>query len=258
MSAVSGSGLAAAPLGPRYAQVARRLTEAIERGEYLPESALPAERELAAALGVSRVTVRQAIAKLAERGLVVRRHGSGTFVSPAPQSGRIQHPLLRLTGFTEDMRLRGLSAGGRVLSFELAPPSPQEALTLGLSPGQQVYRLRRLRTAGGEALAVEESTLSAARIGPLSEADVEDASLYALLHSRGAEPVRALRQLRAINAGPELAELLAVPPGAALLATERVAWDAAGAAVEVARAYYRGDRYDFVMELREAGAGAGR
>ena len=165
MSGSSGSRFATAPLGPRYAQVARRLTEAIERGEYLPESALPAERELAASLGVSRVTVRQAIAQLAERGLVVRRHGSGTFVSPSAQADRIQHPLSRLTGFTEDMRLRGLSAGGRVLSFELARPSAQEAVTLGLSAGQQVYRLRRLRTAGGEALAVEESTLSAARSG---------------------------------------------------------------------------------------------
>ena len=69
--------------------------------------------------------------------------------------------------------------------------------------------------------------------------------------------MRALRQLRAVNADAELAELLDVPPGSALLATERVAWDAAGAAVELARAYYRGDRYDFVMELRD-GAGAGR
>ncbi|WP_420593727.1 GntR family transcriptional regulator [Deinococcus sp.] len=237
---------------PRYVQVAQALSEAIERGEYAPETALPAERELAAQLGVSRVTVRQAIARLAQSGLVSTRHGSGTFVA-GTAAERIQHPLSRLTGFTEDMRLRGLSAGGRVLNFECVYPSAQEAMTLGLSPGQQVYRLRRLRTAGGEALAVEESTLSAERIGPLSESDVQDVSLYALLKARGAEPVRALRQLRAVNADAELAELLDVPVGAALLATERVAWDAAGAAVEFARAHYRGDKYDFVMELREPG-----
>ena len=237
---------------PRYLQVAQSLSEAIERGEYPPETALPAERELASKLGVSRVTIRQAIARLSQSGLVQTRHGSGTFVT-GRAAGRIQHPLSRLTGFTEDMRLRGLTAGGRVLGFEMGHPTPQEAMTLGLSPGQQVYRVRRLRTASGEALAVEASTLSAERIGSLSESDVQDVSLYALLRERGAEPVRAMRQLRAVNADAKLAALLEVSVGAALLSTERVAWDAAGAAVELAQAYYRGDRYDFVMELREPG-----
>ncbi|GAA4009752.1 GntR family transcriptional regulator [Deinococcus rubellus] len=248
-SSPSAAGLASSP---RYVQVARTLESAIERGEYQPGNALPAERELATRLGVSRVTVRQAIAQLAERGLVQRRHGSGTFVAPGQQTQRIQHPLSRLTSFTEDMQARGLSAGGRVLSFAVGHPSAQESMKLGLSPGQLVYRVRRLRTAGGEALAVEESLLSAGRLGPLSAEDVQDVSLYALLQSRGAEPVRALRQLRAVNADDELAGLLGVPLGAALLATERLAWDAAGQAVELARAHYRGDRYDFVMELRES------
>ncbi|WP_225430136.1 GntR family transcriptional regulator [Deinococcus detaillensis] len=243
----SAAGLSSSP---RYMQVAGALQAAIERGEYPAGSALPAERELAARLGVSRVTVRQATLKLAERGLVVRRHGSGTFVA-ASGPERIQHPLSRLTSFTEDMHSRGLSAGGQVLSFGAGHPNPQEAMQLGLSPGQRVYRVRRLRTAGGEALAVEESILSAERLGLLSAADVQDVSLYALMQQRGAAPVRALRQLRAVNADQELAELLGVPLGAALLSTERVAWDAAGRAVELARASYRGDRYDFVMELRE-------
>ena len=102
-------------------------------------------------------------------------------------------------------------------------------MTLGLSPGQRVYRVRRLRTAGGEALAVEESTLSAQRLGDAAAPPiVQDVSLYALLQSRGAAPVRALRQLRAVNADEDLAGLLGVPLGSALLATERVAWDAAG------------------------------
>ena len=248
---LASPGAAGLLSSPRYLQVARALEEAVECGEYLPGSALPAERELAVRLGVSRVTVRQAIAQLVERGLVVRRHGSGTFVAPRRQEERIQHPLSRLTSFTEDMQARGLKAGGRVLSFAAGHPSAQEAMTLGLSPGQRVYRVRRLRTANGEALAVEESILSAQRLGELHASDLQDVSLYAMLQSRGASPVRALRQLRAVNADEDLAGLLGVPLGSALLATERVAWDAAGRAVELARAHYRGDRYDFVMELRE-------
>lgn len=233
---------------PVYVQVAHGLAARIENGTLKGGMALPAERDLAEALGVSRVTVRQALALLAQQGLLTRRHGSGTFVNRAAPL-LASRPLGLLTGFSEDVRSRGQTPGARVLSFERGRPTPQEAMTLALSPRDGVYRLRRLRTADGEPLAVEESTLPAALIGPLGAADVTDASLYALLAARGLSPVRAVRHLRAVNADGQLVEWLGVPPGAALLATERVSWTATGKPVEHARAYYRGDRYDFVMEL---------
>ncbi|GAA5512816.1 HTH-type transcriptional repressor NagR [Deinococcus carri] len=237
---------------PVYVQVAHGLAARIENGRLEGGTALPAERDLAGALGVSRVTVRQALALLAQQGLLTRRHGSGTFVNP-PAPALAARPLGLLTGFSEDVRSRGQTPGARVLSFECARPTPQEAMTLALSPQDRVYRLRRLRTADGEPLAVEESTLPAALTGLLSDADVTDASLYALLAARGLSPVRAVRHLRAVNAGEQMAGWLHVPPGAALLATERVSWTAAGQPVEHARAHYRGDRYDFVMELHGEG-----
>lgn len=237
---------------PVYVQVAQGLASHIEQGVLSGGTALPAERDLAGRLGVSRVTVRQALALLAQQGLLTRRHGSGTFVNRPERAAR---PLGLLTGFSEDVRSRGQRPGAEVLGFERARPGPQEAMTLALSPTDAVYRLRRLRTADGEPLAVEESTLPAALIGALSAADVRDASLYALLSARGLSPVRAVRHLRAVNAEPPLCGWLGVAPGAALLATERVSWTADGRPVEHARAHYRGDRYDFVMELH-AGEGA--
>jgi GntR family transcriptional regulator len=262
---------------PVYLQVAQGLEQGIEAGAISRGSALPAERELAHTLGVSRVTVRQALAVLAERGLLVRRHGSGTFVSseqansagPADSpedsgqqaaSGLASRPLGLLTGFSDDIRSRGLIPGARVLRFERGYPTPQEAMTLALSPTEGVIRLRRLRTASGEPLAVEDSTLPAALAGDLTLDAVTDASLYALLAARGLRPHRAIRHLRAINADAELAALLDIAPGAALIATERVSWTAQGRPIEHARAHYRGDRYDFVMELQggqEAEAGRG-
>ncbi|UQN09913.1 GntR family transcriptional regulator [Deinococcus sp. QL22] len=261
---------------PVYVQVAHGLEQGIEAGAISRGSALPAERELAHTLGISRVTVRQALAVLAERGLLVRRHGSGTFVSSndvlssevssAGQVGlsedSVQHsnqqaasglasrPLGLLTGFSDDIRSRGLIPGARVLRFERGYPTPQEAMTLALSPTEGVIRLRRLRTASGEPLAIEDSTLPATLAPDLTLDAVTDASLYALLAARGLRPHRAIRHLRAVNADAELAALLDIAPGAALIATERVSWTAAGRPIEHARAHYRGDRYDFVMELQ--------
>ncbi|MDV6375601.1 GntR family transcriptional regulator [Deinococcus arenicola] len=245
--------LDAASALPVYMQVAQGLEQRIHTGELRQGSALPAERELAAHLHVSRVTVRQALALLAQQGLLTRKHGSGTFITPPTPEERPSRTLGLLSSFSEDVRSRGQTPGARVLSFEDARPTAQEVMSLALSPGERVYRVRRLRTSDGEALAVEDSTLPAALVGKLSQEDVTDASLYALLGGRGLQPVRAIRHLRAVSADLKLAELLRVLPGAALLATERVSWTGGGRPVEYARAHYRGDRYDFVMELHGEG-----
>lgn len=243
--------LDAASATPVYLQVASGIAQRIQDGELEGGSALPSERELASHLGVSRVTVRQALAQLAEQGLLTRRHGSGTFV--APPEAPAARPLGLLSSFSDDVRSRGQKPGARVLTFERGRPTAQEAMSLALSPSDTVLRLRRLRTSSGEPLAVEESTLPAALVEPLTAQDVTDASLYAVLADRGLQPHRAIRHLRAVNAPEDLATLLGILPGGALLATERVSWTREGRPIEYARAHYRGDRYDFVMELQGDG-----
>ena len=230
---------------PIYLQVAQGLEHWLETGGAKVGTALPSERDLALELGVSRVTVRQALALLTDQGLLERRRGSGTFVLPR----RIEHPLGSLTSFSEDMRARGLKPGAQVLDFSLRMANPTEAMTLALGVGSRVYRIRRLRTADGLPLAVEASVLPEERVGSLSPEGLTDQSLYELLKARDLQPVRALRHLRAVNADAEQAKLLQVRAGAALLMTERVSWNAAGLPIELGSAHYRGDRYDFLMEL---------
>ena len=231
---------------PVYLQVVRGL-EALIEGRAWPEgSALPGERDLAGQLGVSRVTVRQALGLLEARGLITRRQGSGTYVAPQ----RIEQPLSALTGFSEDMRARGLTPGGRVLDFSVTRPTPEEAMQLALSPLLEVARLRRLRTADGEPLAIETSSVPMSVLGDVTAADLENASLYGLLRARGFAPTRAMQHLRAREAGAETAGLLGLAAGAAVLFTERVTWGAGGEVLEYARSLYRGDRYDFVVALR--------
>ncbi|WP_027483778.1 GntR family transcriptional regulator [Deinococcus pimensis] len=231
---------------PVYLQVVQGLQRLIGQDALAEGTALPGERDLASRLGVSRVTVRQALRVLEEQGLLIRRQGSGTFVAPR----RIEQPLSALTGFSEDMRSRGLTPGAHVLTLERTRPTPQEAMNLAVSPLSEVVRLRRLRTADGEPLAIETSTVPVAVVGDLTAERVEDRSLYGVMRERGHVPDRAMQHLRAREADEETAALLHVPRGTALLATERLTWGRGGTVLEYARALYRGDRYDFIVELK--------
>jgi GntR family transcriptional regulator len=237
---------------PMYLQIRHGLQDRINAGELLEGAALPSERDLADALGVSRMTVRQALEGLESDGVLIRRHGSGTYVAPrgSETAGRIVQSLSVLTGFSEDMRSRGLEPGGRVLSLEQGRPTPEESLSLGLGPSALVSRLRRLRTADGVPLAVETAVLPVQQIGELSLATIQHRSLYDVLRSRGITPHRAIQHLRAAPADVTTADLLEVPEGAAVLSILRVTWDTHGQPIEFVRSQYRGDRYDFVVELQ--------
>jgi GntR family transcriptional regulator len=231
----------AAP-APLYLQLVERVAAAIAAGELKDGDALPPERLLAEQLAVSRTTVRKALDELASRGLVASHHGSGTFVA-----ARLEQPLARLSSFSEDMRARGREPAFAWLERGLAQPSPEEVLALQLAPGEQVARLVRLRTADGEPLAVERAAIPARH---LPDPGVVTLSLYAALRARGLEPVRALQHLQAAAAAPADAARLLIPPGSPVMATVRHGFLADGRPVEFTRSVHRGDRYDFVAEMR--------
>jgi GntR family transcriptional regulator len=236
-------GLSEAPESstPLYMQLAGAIRAAIDARSVKGGEALPSERELMAATGLSRVTVRRSIDHLHHEGLLTRRHGSGTFVAP-----QIDQPLSLLIGFSDDMQRRGATATSILLEKTMGPPAPEEALRLGLMAGEQVVRLSRVRLSDGEPLAVEHAVVPAAYIHPDEIGD----SLYGALAAKGLMPVRALQRLHALPADKREARLLRVAPGAAILHIERRSFLANGRTVEVTRSVYRGDRYDFIAELR--------
>lgn len=226
---------------PLYLQLQRALREAIESGALGPDDALPSERQLAADLGVSRITVRKAIDGLADEGLLVRRQGSGNFVG-----ARIEKNFAKLTSFSEDMRARGRVPSTQWLKKIEAQVTPDEAMRLALSPGARVYRFHRLRMADDEPMALEYCTLPASL---LPSVDAVTDSLYDALEKHGNRPVRALQRLRALLLNEEQAAHLDAKPGDAGLLVERVGYLRDGRAVELSLSYYRGDTYDFVAEL---------
>ena len=231
---------------PRYLQVEAALARALERGVWLPNGALPPERNLALELGVSRLTVRKALERLEERGAVTRRHGSGTFAAHALAPSRFEQGLGAVTGFSEDMRARGMQASSVWIERSVTLATPEEALALALSPGSRVSRLLRVRTADELPVAVEFAVLP---VRFLPEPTEVTASLYAALEARGHRAVRALQRIRAVPLPEREAGLLGVPEGTPALHTHRLSYLEGGVVLEFTRAHYRADRYDFVVEM---------
>jgi GntR family transcriptional regulator len=231
--------------GPLYLQLQRRIADAIATGRLAPGDSLPAERDMAAMTGLSRVTVRNAIQSLVALGQLVQRHGSGTFV--APKVKRLEQALSLLTSFTEDMSRRGKTVDSLWLSRQIDAPAPEEVMALGLGAGDLVARLERVRRSDGVPLAIERASIPASI---LPEPSGVETSLYASLETLSARPVRAVQRISATNLSPKDAILLEVPAGAAALKIERIGYLASGLVVEFTRSIYRGDAYDFAVELK--------
>ncbi|WP_440980964.1 GntR family transcriptional regulator [Shinella sumterensis] len=233
--------LAAASREPLYRQLEAALKQAIASALIKRGGVIPSERVLSQELGLSRVTVRKAIEGLVSDGVLDRRHGAKTVVS-----SRLEKSLATMTSFSEDMRSRGLEPGCTWISREISRPSPAEMMALGISGSEKVVRLRRLRTADGQPIAIEMATLPA-RFVPEPQA-IGD-SLYEYLEAAGALPVRALQRMQAKPGTDEERRLLAAPDDASLLIMERRCFLADGQIVEFTQTKYRGDVYDFVIEL---------
>jgi GntR family transcriptional regulator len=228
---------------PLYLQLQKLIQDAVRSGQLRVDEALPSERDLSKQLGISRVTVRKALAGLVEKGILIQRWGSGTFIAPAVQ---VEQPLSRLSSFTDDMLSRGFRPGAVFLNRVIGPATPKESMALGLSPGELVSRVDRLRTADDVPMAIEHAVLPN-RLLP--DPQSVQSSLYAVLIASGRGPKRALQRLHAVQLNAEQARLLHVPVGTAALYIERRSFDENGFPVEFTSSYYRGDAYDFVAEL---------
>ena len=229
---------------PVWAQIEEALAARISGGELRVGDRLPAERELADELGVSRGTIRQALDALAARGLIERGVGRGTFVA----AGKVEVRLSDVAGFTEQMARAGVEARARVLRAGVGPAPERVAAALGLEAGAPVARIERLRLAGRLPLTLEDSWIPSARFEGIEELDLRG-SLYALMRDLyDHAPVRVVESLEPVVAQRYSAEILGVATGAPLMLVERTAFDADNVAVEYAHDLHRGDRARFVVE----------
>lgn len=230
---------------PLYYQLVEQLREQLQMGELEPGAQLPSERELSEQFGISRMTVRQAIAYLVQQGLLVVKQGVGTFVAEP----KLAYDALQLLGFTEEMIQYGETVASRTLEQVVLMPPKGAAKELQLGANELVVKIVRLRLSAGVPLLLEKIFVPTALCPGLENEDLAARSLYMLLeHQYGLYLKRAQQTVEATIANEYESDLLEVEPGTPLLLLEGVTYDQHDRPVEYCKAVYRGDRFKFELE----------
>lgn len=231
---------------PRHEQLSSWIRDQIDRSILHAHDQLPSESQLGAQFSVSRITVRRALQTLQAEGLIYKRQGLGSFV----QSAKVRQGLVRLTDFVEDMAAAGLTARSEVLSFETEQPETRIMRILGLTDGQKVARLDRLRIGDDEPIAFDSTWLPAMYARLLEQSDLATESIYTILERDFDIPIRKGRfRIEAVNAPNDVAGHLNIPWGRALLVIERTSYTEQGKPVYFQQRYYRCDRVAYELEL---------
>ena len=238
---MSQSGQTAGRTPSKYEALAEALETRVRT--MTAHDALPTERELLHEFSVSRTTVRRALQDLLGKGLVYNIRGSGTYVADPSVVAKT----LRLTGFSEDMKLRGLIPTSRVLRQGTVAAAGAIAAELEVTVGEPLLALSRLRLADDVPMALEDIYLVVNRISP-TQLHPEQ-SLYTQLTAAGIVIERAAQQISAVNLNAHQARHLDQAVGAAALEVSRVTFTDHGQPFERAVTTYRGDRYSFQIAV---------
>ncbi|HEX5029610.1 MAG TPA: GntR family transcriptional regulator [Gaiellaceae bacterium] len=207
--------------------------------------AIPSERQLSADFGVSRLTVRAALDDLVREGYLVRRHGSGTFVSEPKIAQE-----LTMTSFTDDMRSRGLRPASETLELRTVSAGARLGRLLRVSPSEPVLVAKRLRLADGESMAIETVHIRASQVPGITADDLQEHSLYEILSERfGIVVVGGEQTIEPTVTDEDESAALGVPLHSPAFRFERVTHSQQGEIVEFVESIYRGDRYRLITTL---------
>ncbi len=236
---------------PAYLQLHAHVVASIESGAWPAGQALPSERDLAAMLGLSRMTVRRAFEEVARDGLLEQRRGSGTYV----RSRRLEQTVDRVIGFSDEAQLLGFRPGSRVLEVTEVAADHEVADALGCQLGALVRRISRVRTADDLPLALQVAYLRPSMLTLLADDLAWYQSLYAAVEARfGVTPSRARQTIKARLPSRQERRLLSIDRFVPVLAIERTTFDADDAPFEFVRSAHRGDLYALALDLRAPGS----
>lgn len=227
---------------PLYDQLVDVLREKIET-ELEPGDLLPSERELSERYGLSRTTVRLALAELESLGLIVRKHGKGTFVSDMKREAT---DLAGTYSFSEQMRELGRTPRTELLEFATREATKSVADHLRIRLGEKVHLMRRLRIADDMPVMVERTYLPASEFVGLSASEVVGKSLYAVMEQDYHQKIRlAEEEMFASLARKDDAALLDIAEGAPVLQLSRHTYNDRNLVIEYTHSVARGDQFKY-------------
>ncbi|NMO76839.1 GntR family transcriptional regulator [Niallia alba] len=231
---------------PIYYQLEMEIKEIIK--ELKPGDPISSEREFSEKYGISRMTVRQAINNLVAEGVLVRQRGKGTFVA-AP---KVEQELSGLTGFSEDMRSRGLTPKTKILDFKTIPCSRGIATKLKIEEGELVYEVSRLRIADEIPMALETSYLPTALVKELQEETLHGSIYEYVEQNLHLKISHATQTIESTLSQKNESTSLGIKDGAPVLLMERFSYLENGTPFEYVKSIYRGDRYKFVIDMKRS------
>lgn len=231
---------------PVYKKIQNAIRKRIEASELKPGDPVASERELARSHDVSLMTARHALAGLEREGLVERRRGAGTFVA-APKIH-----FNKLMSYSEQMSSRGLSPRSRVLFAKVIEDDAEVAARLRLPASSSLVKIERVRETGDEPFALETCYLPAAEFSELAHAPLGRTSLFATLkHDFGVELAYADEEVDATTAEANIADLLNIAHGAAVMRIRQVIYSTQGKATIYVIGFYRSERHTlFIRRFR--------
>jgi GntR family transcriptional regulator len=234
-------------------QVRQGLLEDLLAGTLEPGEKLPNEDKLAERFAVSRATVREAVLGLLEAGYLIRRHGSGTYVTSAPRS---RHALDTTVSYTAMIRDAGHEPGETVIRKGMRDSTELEHTLLGLADGEQVMELERVRLADRRPVIYSRDRIRASLLQGVAD-EALDSSLYEILGDAGHAVVRARAELIPTLADAKLSRLLEITRGAPLLHIDQIDYDARGRAVMLSQEWHVADAFELIVNRRISSAAAG-
>lgn len=232
---------------PLYVRLETDIRQRISGGELTPGDPIPSEAELARQYGTSRVTVRQALARLRYDGVLESTRGRGTFVARPS----LVHPLNSSRSFEEKMAAQGVRVDHKLLRFDRVAPSAEVCSTLDVRPQDRVYRLERLRIVGGKLLGLECHYIPpdiGARIDPELARTRPVLELVETVHGRQARRMRI--SIRAGIPTPAEARKLGLRTGVPIVVRRHAYATDQGRWILCGRNLFT-ERYEAILELED-------
>lgn len=235
-------------LTPLYQQAMEEIKKSINNGSYNTGDKIPSEAELSEMFAVSRITVRRAVEELVDEGILTKKQGKGTYVTHRKLHRKITQESM-VQSFSDTCKLNGLTPGAHVIERKIVAAGKEGQRRLGLNPDDKLIYIRRVRTADGDPIMLENNYYNYNRFAFLIDADLDDTSLFDLIEEKlGFRPDDSTpSNIEIVLATTDTARDLSVGVGEPLFLLDSCMMGNNGEALFFEHQYIVGSRFIFVV-----------